>query len=129
MKQEQLTDLLVLKKRIGTLLIEVESHTRQLADAIDRQDEVSMNMILAMRSEPLDKLIGIDQALREYLDGLGEDRERIRNILNGDASAAQTDMERVLAEQAASNQRIHAKVMELDKILNRKIAKDKSIYG
>lgn len=128
MKQEQLTDILVLAKRIGTLLVEVEDLSRQLADAIDRQDEVSMNMVLVMRAEPIEKLTTIDHALREYFGELGEDRERICRLLNGDASAAQMELEQVIAEQAASNRRIHAKVMELDKILNRKIAKDKSIY-
>lgn len=129
MKQEQLEDILVLTKRIGNLFHEVMDISAQLAEAIDRQDEVSMRMIIAMRSEPIDKLAVADRALREHLDALGEDAERIRAILNGDESRTGNAMEKLLAEQAAMNIRTHRRIMELDKILNRKIAREKSIYS
>lgn len=128
MKHEQLMDILVLAKRIGGLFMEVEDLSRQLAEAADRQDEVSMQMVISMRYEPIEKLALADQALREHLDSLGEEGARIRGILNGDASAAQDDMEKKLAEQAAANLRFHQRIMEQDRILSRKIAKDKSIY-
>jgi len=121
-------DILVLLKRIGTLFVEVDDLSRQMADATGRQDEVSMQMVLAMRSEPIERLTIADAALREHIEALGEDRQRVRQLLGGDASAAQNETEKMIAEQAASNLRMHKKILEMDKVLNLKIAKDKSIY-
>ena len=123
-------DIFVLTKRIGNLFNDVEDISNQLAEAIDRRDEVSMQMIVAMRYEPIQKLTIADRAIREQLEALGdsEDAVRIRAILNGDESAARGETERAIAQQAASNIRLQKRVMEQDKILNRKIAGDKSIY-
>ena len=129
MKQEQLVDILVLVKRIGNLFTEVEELTNQLADAVDRQDEVSINLVMSMRAEPIGKLAEADHALRQQLAELDEaDSAHIRVILNGNASAAQGETEQMLASQAAQNIRNHKRLMEKDQIVNRKITRDKSIY-
>lgn len=123
-------DIFVLAKRIGNLFNEVEDISLQLAEAIDRRDEVSMRMIVAMRYEPIHKLAIADRAIRDQLDNIddSEDAKRIRAILNGDESAAQGELEQSLAQQAASNIRLQKRIIEQDKILSRKIAGDKSIY-
>lgn len=121
-------EILVLLKRIGTLFVEVDDLSRQMADATNRQDEVSMQMILAMRSEPIDRLTIADAALREHIASLGEEKLQIRKLLAGEVTAAQDETEKMVAEQAASNLRMHKKILEMDKVLNLKIAKDKSIY-
>ena len=130
MKQEHMTEILMLVKRIGTLFNEVDDLSRQLGEAIDRRDEVAIKMVLAMRSEPIEKLMIADRSLRELLMSLesGEESARIRAILNGDEDKATTEQEKLLAEQAAMNIRAHQKLLELDGVLNRRIAKDKSIY-
>ena len=129
MKQEQLMDILVLVKRIGNLFTEVEDMTNQLADAVDRQDEVSINLVMSMRTDPIGKLAEADHALRQQLTELDEkDSVRIREILNGNASAALGETEQMLATQAAQNIRNHKRLMEKDKIVNQKITRDKSIY-
>ena len=129
MKQEQLVDILVLAKRMGNLFAEVEDLTNQLAESVDRQDEVSIGLSTAMRAEPIKKLAEADHALREQLSELdAEDSVRIRAILNGESSAAQGEMEKMLAAQAVQNIRLHQRLMEKDQIVNRKITRDKSIY-
>ena len=130
MKHEQLMEILVLVKRLGNLFNEVAEISAQLAEAVDRQDEVSMKMIVAMRYEPIEKLSIADKSLREQLASLGEgeDHARIRAVLNGDGSAARGETEAAIAAQAATNIRLHQKIVEQDKILNQKITRDKSIY-
>ena len=125
-----MTEILMLVKRIGTLFNEVIDLSKQLGEAIDRRDEVAIKMVLAMRSEPIEKLMIADRSLRELLMSLesGEESARIRAILNGDEDKATTEQEKLLAEQAAMNIRAHQKLLELDGVLNRRIAKDKSIY-
>ena len=129
MTQEQLVDLLVLVKRIGNLFVEVEDLTNQLAESVDRQDEVSIHLVTAMRAEPIRKLEEADHALRERLEELEDEvGMRIRSILNGDGTAAQGETEKILAVQAAQNIRNYNRLMEKDRIVNRKITRDKSIY-
>lgn len=126
-----MTEILVLVKRIGNLFNEVTELSKQLADAVDRRDEVSIKMIIAMRSEPIEKLTIADRALRELLVALddGEEVARIRAILNGESEYAVGEQEKILAEQAALNIRTHRRMMELDEVVNRKIAREKSIYN
>ena len=122
-------DILVLVKRIGNLFTEVEDLTNQLADAVDRQDEVSINLVMSMRADPIGKLAEADRALRQHVTELdNEDSLRIREILNGNASAAQGETEQMLASQAAQNIRNYNRLMEKDKVVNQKITRDKSIY-
>ena len=85
-----MTEILMLVKRIGTLFNEVDDLSRQLGEAIDRRDEVAIKMVLAMRSEPIEKLMIADRSLRELLMSLesGEESARIRAILNGDEDKA-----------------------------------------
>ncbi|MEI3361551.1 MAG: hypothetical protein V8R75_02680 [Oscillospiraceae bacterium] len=54
MQQNDLMDLLMLEKKIYNSLNEVQDLTRQLAEALDRQDQVSVRMLLTMRQEPID---------------------------------------------------------------------------
>ena len=122
-------DIVALVKRIGTLLAETEDMTNQLAEAIDRHDEVSIDLITSMRYEPIDRLTTADLAVREHLVGLeGEEQSHIRALLNGDSTDARNELEKALAEQAASNMRLHQRILEKDRNVNRKITRDKSIY-
>ena len=129
MTQEKMEEILVLAKRIGNLFHELMDLTTQMANALDRRDEVSVSMLIAMRADPIERLTIADRALREHLANLDEDdSQRIRAIMNGDEASAVGAMEKVLANQASMNIRAHSKLVELDKVINRKIAQDKSIY-
>ena len=67
MTEKAVMDALVQMKRTGNLLNELEDLTQQLAQSIDRNDQVSTQMLIAMREEPLAKLQAADKALREQL--------------------------------------------------------------
>lgn len=60
MTEKAVMDALVQMKRTGNLLNELEDVTRQLGEAIDRNDQVSMQMLVAMREDPLEKLQAAD---------------------------------------------------------------------
>ena len=75
MTEKTVMDALVLMKRTGNLLNDLEDLTRQLAQSIDRNDQVSIQMLIAMREEPLAKLQTADRALREQLEALPDRAE------------------------------------------------------
>mgnify|MGYP006958043593 CR=1 FL=1 len=90
MQQNDLMDLLMLEKKIYNSLNEVQDLTRQLAEALDRQDQVSVRMLLTMRQEPIDVIQDAQGRLLERQIALGgEDAARLRDelkSLNGKAS-------------------------------------------
>ncbi|MCI8539625.1 MAG: hypothetical protein HFF18_13390 [Oscillospiraceae bacterium] len=128
MEDKVLMDALVQLKRMGNLLNEALDLTQQIAQASDRNDQVAIQMLYGMRQDPIDKLEAADQALRDQLYDLTDVEEygRLAAILNG--TAEPEARERPLAEQAASNRRRLKQVLDLDRILNQKLAREKSIY-
>lgn len=124
-------DALVQMKRTGNLLNELWDLTQQLGQAIDRNDQVSAQMLIAMREEPLGKLQAADQALRDQLEAL-PNRDTARQLaamLNGGQPADPTQQSQVmLCEQVASNNRRLKQVIELDKALNQRLGRENSAY-
>lgn len=128
MKNETMMNALVLTKRIGNLLNEIMDLSQQMAEAVDRNDEVTVGMLISMRSEPIEKLKIADQALRSLLDSLAgtDDYERINALLNNGEAAGNPDDP--LAKQTAANARQSKRIVAFERVLNQKIARDKSIF-
>ena len=70
MEAAALLDAHVQLKRIYTALSEALDVTRQLADAVDRDDRIAVQMLVSMRQEPTDKLSGAHQALEQQRQSL-----------------------------------------------------------
>lgn len=131
MEEKTVMDALVQMKRTGNLLNELWDLTQQLGESIDRNDQVSTQMLIAMREEPLGKLQAADQALREQLEALPrrEDRLILAAMLNGGAPADPARRaQAMLCEQVAANNRRLKQVMELDRALNQRLGREKSAY-
>ena len=131
MDEKAVMDALVQMKRTGNLLNELWDLTQQLGESIDRNDQVSTQMIIAMREEPLGKLQAADQALREQLESLPEreDARRLAAMLNGGQPADPAQRtQQMLCEQVASNKRRLKQIMERDKMLNQRLGREKSAY-
>ena len=84
MEAPALMDAHVQLKRIYTALNEALDLTRQLADAVDRDDQISAQMLISMRQEPTDKLARAQQALEQQRRSLpAGDAARLSAILKG----------------------------------------------
>ncbi len=122
-----LLEALVQEKRMYSLLNEVMDLSVQLAQAADRDDQISLNILMGMRAEVVEKLQTIRRALEEQRDSLEPiQRARFAELLNGEP--AELDAEQPLAAQVATNCRLHARVLECDEGVSRKLAKGNSIY-
>lgn len=131
MTEKAVMDALVQMKRTGNLLNELWDLTQQLGESIDRNDQVSTQMLIAMREEPLGKLQETDRAIREQLGALPEreDAAALAAMLNGGppADPGQGAMG-MLCEQVASNNRRLKQIMELDRRLNQRLGRERSAY-
>ena len=108
-----LLDAQVQTKRMYSLLNEVMDLSRQLAEALDRNDQVTVQMVISMREEPIKRLRAAQSALEEQ-----------RNSLDPEAGKRLE----ALASQVAINRRLLTQVLELDRVLNKKVTREKSIY-
>lgn len=125
MEQTKLLEAQVQVRRIYNALGEVADLSKQIAEALDRNDPVAVEMLLAMREEPIRTAVFAREALQQQIAEL-EDGQRLRELLNG--AAAETSAEAGLASQVAMNARLLTQVQEMDRALNGKITRDKSVY-
>lgn len=127
MEQKALMDALVQAKRMNNLLNEVQDLSGQLAEAMDRNDKVSLEMLAGMRRDPIDKLVEAEDILAAQADALPpEDGARLLALLGG--APARTEAEKPLAELVGSNRRRLEQVLAQDKILNQRLARENSAY-
>ena len=120
-------DTLVQVRRMYNLLGEVEDLSQQLAEAIDRNDQVTIQMLMTMREEPIQSLSETRQILKQQLSTMeSQETDRLRALLNG--APAQEEAEKLLADQIAANDRLLKRILALDRVLNEKITREQSIY-
>ena len=105
-----LLDAHVQLKRIYAALNEALDLTRQLAEAVDRDDQITVQMLVSMREEPIHELR----------------QDRLSALLKG--GEAETEAEIPLANQIGLNRRVLKQLVELDRVVNRKLTREKSIY-
>ncbi len=121
-------DLTVLERRKYNLLSEVMDLSQQLGEALDRNDDVSVRLLVSMRQDPILRLEEIKAAIGSKRDSIPpEEWERVKD-LNGGARPRDED-ETVYLNQVSSVRRILERVLELDQRLNRRMAGDDSFYA
>lgn len=123
----QLLDAQVQEKRRYALLSELFDLTKQLAEAVDRNDEVTIQMLLSMREGPLAQMRQVEENLTRQRASLSEeDGRRLAELLSG--AQAQRQEENGLSGQVGTNRRLLGQLVELDKRVNKKVTREKSVY-
>lgn len=123
----QLLDAQVQEKRRYALLSELFDLTKQLAEAVDRSDEVTIQMLLSMREGPLAQMRQVEENLTRQRSSLSEeDGRRLEELLSG--AQAQRQEENALSGQVGTNRRLLGQLVELDKRVNKKVTREKSVY-
>ncbi|MEG1684066.1 MAG: hypothetical protein RR295_09550 [Oscillospiraceae bacterium] len=125
MQANILMDFLVLEKKLYGKLTEVTELTRQLAEAVDRQDPVSVRLLISMRQEPIYSLQEIQANLELSQIGLA-DAARIGALLEGEDAA--TEEEQPLADQVATNRHLLERLLTLDRQVSLKLGGEDSAY-
>lgn len=127
MDGQVLNELLLKTRRLYIKLTEFEDLTRQLAEAVDRRDEISVRMLLNMRGEPAHQMEEIDQQLRGSLLNLPvEDAIRAREILEG--GEKELLEEEILCKQVMQNRRLIQRCQEMDRRISLSMDNKRSFY-
>ena len=84
MSGNELMDLAVLERKKYNCLSEVLGLSQQLGEAMDRNDDVSVRMLVAMRQDPLLQLQELKRAVDTKRESLSqEDRDRLSALNQG----------------------------------------------
>jgi len=127
MEQRDLDALLTWKKQQFVKLDEVLTATQQLAQSLERNDPVSVNMWVAMREEPIQQAQELQTRIGDYLHKMPrEDAIRANELLSG--AEPGHDRETALCEQTARNRRLLDRIVELDKFVSHRLAGSHSFY-
>ena len=121
-------DLTVLERQKYNHLSELMDLTRQLGEAMDRGDEVSVRILVSMRNDPLVSLEELKKAVQIRTEALTEEERSRVAELNGGAGPVDEN-ETLYVNQAGSARRLWERLMELDQKLNRRMAGDGSFYA
>ena len=90
-------DLTVLERKKYNDLSEALDLTGQIGEALDRSDQVSVRMLVAMRQDPIRHLEEINQTALDRRESLAEeDQERVKALLAG--AEGRTAEERLFLE-------------------------------
>jgi hypothetical protein len=128
MTKSEWLDLTVLERKKYNLLSEVMDVSQQMGEALDRSDDVSVRMLVALRQEPILHLEEVRQTAAARLESLAaEDRERVGALREG--AAPQGTDEEAYCTQAGNARRLLERVLELDRRLSRRLAGDNSFYA
>lgn len=123
----ELEELRKRKKDEVVKLIEVADVTRQVAEAVERNDAVSAQMLLNEREQPVRALKEMEEELRAYIVEQPEaEAIRLNELMRG--AEAETDEEKPLVEQVAQFRRLLASVQAMDEQLSVRMGGNQSYY-
>ncbi len=127
MTKDDWLELTVLERKKYNYLVELQDLTGQLAESLDRNDQVSVRMLVAMRQDPVRLLAEVDNSGKVRRAALSEeDRRRTGELLK--EGQPRDDGERVFLEQAQKTRRLLEQVVAMDRRVSMKMAGENSFY-
>lgn len=125
---QTLAELLALQRKALRKLNEALGITRELAEAVEREDQVSVRLLLSSRQMPLLELQELDAAMDLKRCELSGADEAAFDRLVTRRGAAEDPAEQELADQLARNRRVLEQLTELDRRVSEKLCRERSIY-
>lgn len=128
MNKDGWMELTVLEKKKYNYLVEIQDITKQLGESLDRNDQVSAQMLVALRQDPVRLLAEVDDVEKTRLAELPEEEQQlIRAVWAG--GEPRDEGQRFFQEQAGKTRRLLEQVVELDRRLSLRMAGDRSFYS
>ena len=131
-REEFLSEVLIRVQRNYVHMVEIERLTKDMADSLSRNDKESVELLLKMRGEEMDQVSTAKHEIQTILEAMdGEDQKKLRSWLNGEnGKKYEPDSfeSRKIAELSSQTQQVLSRTINLDKVLNSKVAGKESFY-
>ncbi len=129
-REEFLTEILRRVQRSYVHMVEIERLTRDMGDSLSRNDKESAELVLKMRGEEMEQAGSVKREIQTILAAVdGEEKEKMRSWLNGEKKYEPDCFEaKKIAELSGQTRQILKRTIDLDRVLNNKVAGNKSYY-
>jgi hypothetical protein len=128
-EKETLQSIAVCFQKKYNGFVEMESITKQLQDALNYDDVVTIRMLVRMRQQEIDNIDMTDRQWAEIADKLSKAQQDA--LKKGDDSLFAPEnapLVRRIGEIMQNSHRLLGRLIEEDKKVNRKLAGDKTFY-
>ena len=125
-----LTKLMVLLQRRYNFIREIHKLTKELEEALARNDDVSTSMILQMRAEEMGKADDCADAIWRLGENDRKAQERLRLLMLSEPQedSGEEPEEKKIFEIRRKTQSMIEEIREIDQRLSQKLAGEKSYY-
>lgn len=129
-REEFLAEILRRVQRNYMHMVEIERLTKDIGDSLSRNDKESVQLILKMRGEEMDKYGTTKREIEIILDAAdGEEKEKFLSWLKGENKYEPDGPEiKKIVELSGKTRQLLKRTIDLDKVLNMKVAGTKSYY-
>ena len=128
-QEELLTEVLKRVQRNYMHMVEIERVTKELGDAMSRNDQESIQLLMKMRQEEMEGFGETKQEIRLLVEAAGEDKEKIISWLRGeDKHQAESFEAGKIKELSCQVLQVLNRTIDIDKIINLKVTGKDSYY-
>lgn len=129
-KEEFLSEILRRVQQKYVHMVEIERLTKDMGDALSRNDRESVELVLKMRGEEMEKVSTAKREIQVILEAMDqEEQEKLQSWLKGEDKYELDGFEaRKIAELSGQTEQVLKRTISLDKVLNTKIAGKDSYY-
>ncbi len=128
-EKETLQSIAVCLQKKYNGFVEMESITKQLQDALNFDDVVTIRMLVRMRQQEIDNIDETDRQRAEISDKLSKAQQDALKKGDGSLFAPENaPLVRRIGEIMQNSHRLLGRLIEEDKKVNRKLAGDKTFY-
>lgn len=129
-KEEFLSELLKRVQRNYVHMVEIERLTKDMADSFSRNDKESVQLLLKMRGDEMERAGEMKREIQVLLQVLeGEEKEKYRSWLNAEQKYEPGSFEeKKIMELSGQIRQVLDRTIGLDKVLNSKVAGKESYY-
>lgn len=118
-----------LQRKYGSMN-EIFRMTREMQEVLERDDRVSLDMMISMRQDEIERAVDCDRDIQYLLSvPAPQKREQVRDWLNHGTAKEQDGFEAVkMGEIAASIRKVLEKTIQVDKRMSKRVAGKDSFY-
>ena len=129
-RKELLSEILRRVQKNYMRMIEIERLTKELGDALSRNDQDTVLLLLKMRGDEMNRASETRGEIQTILKALNsEDRKEIEALMAGDRQGQAEDFESEKIEEISRQLRqTQERIVHIDKAVSRKLAGTDSYY-
>lgn len=110
-------------------MVEIERVTKEMADALSRNDQESAQLLMKMRQDELERFLDSKREIQMLIEVGGEDKEKLRSWLNAESKyQPEAFGEKKILELSTQLQQVLKRTIDVDKVFNSRVAGKDSYY-